>query len=75
MRWWPRTVRWQLIVWLMLLEALSVGLFATILVNIEDGRYGSARWSGWRIRLLRWLCRRKRRIGSSILSWCCPRCA
>ena len=35
MRWWPRTVRWQLIIWLMLLEALSVGLFATILVNIE----------------------------------------
>lgn len=35
MRWWPRTVRWQLIVWLMLLEALSVVLFATILVNIE----------------------------------------
>ncbi len=34
MRWWPRTVRWQLIVWLMLLEVLSVGLFATILFNI-----------------------------------------
>ena len=34
-RWWPRTVRWQLIIWLMLLEALSVGLFATILVKIE----------------------------------------
>lgn len=34
-RWWPRTVRWQLIIWLMLLEALSVGLFATILVNVE----------------------------------------
>ena len=36
-RWWPRTVRWQLIIWLMLLEALSVGLFATILVKIESG--------------------------------------
>ena len=35
MRWWPRTVRWQLIIWLMLLEALSVALFATILVTIE----------------------------------------
>ena len=35
MRWWPRTVRWQLIIWLMLLEALSVGLFAAFLVNIE----------------------------------------
>jgi PAS domain S-box-containing protein len=35
MRWWPRTIRWQLIIWLMLLEALSVSLFATILVTIE----------------------------------------
>ena len=35
MRWWPRTVRWQLILWLMLLEALSVGLFAVILIKIE----------------------------------------
>ncbi|MGA9584159.1 MAG: ATP-binding protein [Terracidiphilus sp.] len=35
MRWWPRTVRWQLILWLMLLEALSVGLFAMILLKIE----------------------------------------
>lgn len=34
-RWWPRTVRWQLIIWLMLLEALSVGLFAVILVRIQ----------------------------------------
>ncbi len=33
--WWPRTVRWQLISWLMLLEALSVGLFATFLVQVE----------------------------------------
>jgi len=36
MRWWPRTVRWQLILWLMLLEVLSVALFATVLVTIED---------------------------------------
>jgi PAS domain S-box-containing protein len=35
MRWWPRTVRWQLILWLMLLEVLSVGLFATVLVKVE----------------------------------------
>lgn len=33
--WWPRTVRWQLIIWLMLLEALSVGLFATVLVRLQ----------------------------------------
>jgi len=33
--WWPRTVRWQLIVWLMLLEALSVGLFATVLIETQ----------------------------------------
>src|SRR5215469_467026 len=35
--WWPRTVRWQLITLLMLLEALSVALFATILVRVERG--------------------------------------
>ena len=35
MRWWPRTVRWQLILWLMLLEVLSVGLFAVMLVKVE----------------------------------------
>ena len=34
-RWWPRTVRWQLIIWLMVLEALSVALFAAVLVRIE----------------------------------------
>ena len=34
-RWWPRTVRWQLIIWLMLLEALSVVFFAMILVRVE----------------------------------------
>ena len=36
MRWWPRTVRWQLITWLMLLEALSVALFATFLIEIQS---------------------------------------
>jgi PAS domain S-box-containing protein len=36
MRWWPRTVRWQLILWLMLLEVLSVGIFATVLVAIQS---------------------------------------
>ena len=36
MRWWPRTVRWQLILWLMLLEVLSVALFAIVLVKIEQ---------------------------------------
>jgi PAS domain S-box-containing protein len=32
---WPRTVRWQLIAWLMLLEALSVALFAVVLIEIQ----------------------------------------
>ena len=37
MRWWrPRTVRWQLIIWLMLLEALSVALFAAVLVQVQS---------------------------------------
>jgi PAS domain S-box-containing protein len=33
MRWWPRTVRWQLLASLILLEALSVLLFAGILIS------------------------------------------
>ncbi len=32
---WPRTVRWQLIIWMMLLEVMSVALFAIVLVNIQ----------------------------------------
>jgi PAS domain S-box-containing protein len=35
MRLWPRTVRWQLIIWLMLLEALSVALFAAVLIEVQ----------------------------------------
>ena len=33
MRWWPRTVRWQLLASLILLEALSVLLFAWLLIS------------------------------------------
>jgi PAS domain S-box-containing protein len=36
MRWWPRTVRWQMILGLMLLEVLSVGLFALILITRQE---------------------------------------
>jgi hypothetical protein len=35
MRWWPRTIRWQMILGLMMLEALSVGLFAVLLINLQ----------------------------------------
>ena len=33
MRWWPRTVRWQILASLILLEALSVLLFAWLLIS------------------------------------------
>ena len=33
MRWWPRTIRWQMLTGLVLLEALSICLFATLLVR------------------------------------------
>ena len=33
MRWWPRTVRWQMLASLILLEALSVLLFAWLLIS------------------------------------------
>jgi PAS domain S-box-containing protein len=31
--WWPRTIRWQLLIGLMMLEVLSLGLFAAILIR------------------------------------------
>jgi len=33
MRWWPRTIRWQMLAGLGLLEVLSIGLFAALLVR------------------------------------------
>ena len=33
MRWWPRTIRWQMLAGLLLLEALSLGLFAAFLIS------------------------------------------
>lgn len=33
MRWWPRSIRWQLLAGIVLLETLSIGLFALILVR------------------------------------------
>ena len=33
MRWWPRTIRWQMLAGLLLLEVLSIGLFALLLVQ------------------------------------------
>ena len=33
MRWWPRSIRWQMLAGLMLLEVLSLGLFAALLIH------------------------------------------
>jgi PAS domain S-box-containing protein len=33
MRWWPRSIRWQMMAGLVLLEALSIGLFAVLLLQ------------------------------------------
>jgi PAS domain S-box-containing protein len=33
MRWWPRSIRWQMLGGLLLLESLSIGLFALLLVQ------------------------------------------
>ena len=35
MRWWPRSIRWQMLAGLVLLEILSIGLFALLLVRQE----------------------------------------
>ena len=36
MRWWPRTIRWQMLAGLVLLEALSLALFA-VLLTLQQG--------------------------------------
>ncbi|MGB6746220.1 MAG: hypothetical protein WBE38_21395, partial [Terracidiphilus sp.] len=33
MRWWPRSIRWQMLAGLLLLESLSIGLFVLVLVR------------------------------------------
>ncbi|HUX27306.1 MAG TPA: hypothetical protein VMV39_00895, partial [Terracidiphilus sp.] len=33
MRWWPRSIRWQMLAGLVLLEALSIMLFAGLLIG------------------------------------------
>jgi PAS domain S-box-containing protein len=33
MRWWPRSIRWQMLAGLLLLETLSIGLFALLLLR------------------------------------------
>jgi signal transduction histidine kinase/HAMP domain-containing protein len=35
MRWWPRSIRWQLLLGVALLEALSIALFAILLVHLQ----------------------------------------
>ena len=35
MRWWPRTIRWKMLFGLVLLEALSIVLFALLLVRLQ----------------------------------------
>ena len=35
MRWWPRTIRLQLLLGLVLLEALSIGLFAVVIIRLQ----------------------------------------
>jgi PAS domain S-box-containing protein len=38
MRWWPRTIRWQMLAGLLLLEVLSLGLFSAVLVHQQTRR-------------------------------------
>src|SRR3954468_3905652 len=36
MRWWPRTIRWKMLLGLVLLEALSISLFALLLIRLQS---------------------------------------
>lgn len=38
MRWWPRSIRWQMLAGLLLLEVLSIGLFAALLTRQQTHR-------------------------------------
>jgi PAS domain S-box-containing protein len=43
-RWWPRTIRWQMLAGLLLLETLSIGLFAIVLSRQQTNEvYARAR--------------------------------
>jgi PAS domain S-box-containing protein len=35
MRWWPRTIRWKMLLGLVLLEALSIAMFALLMVRLQ----------------------------------------
>src|SRR3954471_3853706 len=35
MRWWPRTIRWKMLLGLVLLEALSITMFALLLLRLQ----------------------------------------
>ena len=36
MRWWPRSIRWQMLLGLVLLEVLSIALFALLLLQLQE---------------------------------------
>jgi PAS domain S-box-containing protein len=36
MRWWPRTIRWKMLLGLVLLESLSISLFALVLIRLQS---------------------------------------
>src|SRR3954454_23981487 len=36
MRWWPRTIRWKMLLCLVLLEALSITMFALLLIQLQS---------------------------------------
>lgn len=36
MRWWPRTIRWKMLLGLVLLEAVSITLFAVLLIGLQE---------------------------------------
>jgi len=38
MRWWPRSIRWQMLASLLLLEILSISLFAALLTRQQESR-------------------------------------
>ncbi len=46
MRWWPRTIRWQMLAGLVLLEILSIAFFAALL-TVQQSRWVQGRAQYW----------------------------
>ena len=74
MRWWPRSIRWQMLAGLLLLEILSIGLFAAAADSAADPPHQSTRavLAGVRVDRPRQCSRLRRSSSSGRVGWIWP---